>query len=252
MALPALLAPTKPSVATPADTAGRRRLAWAAGLLSVFVLLTILTAAHAFNSPDQSLDARIHTFALAHATLVSVTKVVTFFGEPPVALGGGILVAVVCYLWRNQQRAYFFAASSVGAYGIAYVVKELLKRHRPVWPVPVMADTGPTYPSGHATGSSALAVALIIAVAPLIGSLAVRRAAAAVLVVYAIVEPISRLILGVHFPSDVVAGALLGTGWTLLCASLLPDVTRRRPGRNRQNPNPNPNPNPNVETAHTT
>jgi undecaprenyl-diphosphatase len=229
MALPTLLAPTKPSVAPPVDTAGRHRLAWGVGLLSVFVLLTILTAAHAFNSPDQSLDARIHSFALAHATLVSVTKVVTFLGEPPVALGGGILAAVVCYLWRNQQRAYFFAVSSVGAYGIAYLVKELLKRHRPVWPVPVMADTGPTYPSGHATGSSALAVALIIAVVPLIGALAVRRAATAVLVVYAIVEPISRLILGVHFPSDVVAGALLGTGWTLLCASLL-----LRPARNER------------------
>jgi membrane-associated phospholipid phosphatase len=227
MALPTLLAPTMPSVAAPADAAGRRRLAWAAGLLSVFVLLTILTAAHAFNSPDQALDARIHTFALAHATLVSVTKVVTFFGEPPVALGGGILAAVVCYLCRDQQRAYFFAASSVGAYGIAYIVKEILKRHRPVWPVPVMADTGPTYPSGHATGSNALAVALIIAVVPLIGSLAVRRTAITVLVAYAIIEPVSRLILGVHFPSDVVAGALLGTGWTLLCASLLPEVTRR-------------------------
>lgn len=244
MALPTLLAPTMPSVAPPADTAGRRRLTWAVGLLFVFVLLTILTAAHAFNSPDQSLDARVHSFALGHATLVSVTKVVTFFGEPPVALGGGILAAVVCYLLRNQQRAYFFAASSVGAYGIAYIVKELLKRHRPVWPVPVLADTGPTYPSGHATGSSALAVALIVAVVPLIGSLAVRRTATALLVVYAIVEPVSRLILGVHFPSDVVAGVLLGTGWTLLCASLLPEVTRRGPGRNRQNPN--------VEPAHTT
>jgi undecaprenyl-diphosphatase len=194
---------------------------WGAGSLSVFVLLTILTAAHALNSPDQSLDARIHAFALAHATVDSFTKAVTFFGEPPVALGGGILCAAVFYFRRDHQRAYFFAVSSVGAYGIAYLVKHLLDRHRPVWPVPVITDTGPTFPSGHATGSNALAVALILAVVPMIASLALRRTAIVVLVAYAAAEPISRLILGVHFPSDVLAGVLLGAGWTLVCGALL-------------------------------
>jgi undecaprenyl-diphosphatase len=229
MALPTLLAPTKPALAPPSDKAGRRRLVLGVGSLTGFVLLTILTAAHALNPPDQALDARIHTFALAHSTLVSVTKVVTLFGEPPVALGGGLVLAVVFYLKRDQQRAYFLAVSSMGAYGIAFAVKMALDRHRPVWPLPVMADTGPTYPSGHATGSNALAVALTIVVAAAIASRPLWRAVAAVLVAYAVAEPISRLILGVHFPSDVVAGMLLGCGWTLLCGSLLlrPE---RRPG----------------------
>jgi undecaprenyl-diphosphatase len=221
MALPIKLAPTLPRVAPPADPTGRRRLMWGVGLLAVFLLLTILTAVHTFNSPDLALDTRFHNYALAHRGADSLTKVVTFFGQPPVALGAGILFAIVFYLRHERQSAYFFAVSVVGSYAIAYLFKHVMNRHRPSWPVPVVSDTGPSYPSGHATGSNALATALIIGAMPLLTSLVLRWIAVALLVFYAAAEPLSRLVLGVHYPSDVVAGVLLGVGWPLLSAALL-------------------------------
>ena len=232
MALSTLPTPVVPRVAVPSESTGRRRLYWGSGLLTLFLILTVCTSLHTFDSFDASLGGRFHTFALGHSVVVSVTKVVTLLGEPPVGLGGGLLLAVIFYLRRNQQAAYFFVAASIGAYGIAYSFKLLIDRHRPVWPVPVVNDTGPSYPSGHATGSAALATMIIVGVVPLMATVAWRCIVVGLLVFYATLMPVTRLVLGVHFPTDVVAGVLLGSGWTLLVAAflLLPPCRRAERG----------------------
>ncbi|MFL6113069.1 MAG: phosphatase PAP2 family protein [Catenulispora sp.] len=196
---------------------------WGAVLLGVFVLLAVVTMAKALKSPDQSLDDSLNRFALSHGGITGFLKVVTLAGEPTVALGVGLLVTVAFYLLRMRASAYFAGASVIGAYAIAYAGKELVHRHRPRWDAvhTVVADTGPSFPSGHATGSSALATVLIVAAVPLLASPAARRAAVIVLVLYVLTMLVSRPILGVHFPTDVLAGAVLGTGWALLCASVL-------------------------------
>lgn len=221
MALSTLPTPVAPHVAVPNESTGRRRLYWGSGLLTLFLILTVCTSLHAFDSFDASLDGRFHTFALTHSAVVAVTKVVTLLGEPPVGLGGGLVLAVIFYLKRRQQAAYFFAAASIGGYAIAYLFKLLIDRQRPVWPVPVVPDTGPSYPSGHATGSAALATMIIVGVVPLMAAAVWRRVVVGLLLLYATLMPVSRLVLGVHLPTDVVAGMLLGTGWTLLVAAFL-------------------------------
>lgn len=190
-------------------------------LLVFFSLLTVLTLGHVFRAPDRAADRALHDLALAHPGLVSATRTVTDLGEPPIALGIGLVAALVCYLRRDQQRAYFFGAAALGAYALDYLFKEMVDRHRPRWPVPVYAESGPSFPSGHAAGTSATAAALIVGALPFAASAALRWIAAAILVLYVAAESFSRLLLGVHYPSDVVAGALLGTGWALMCAAFL-------------------------------
>lgn len=196
---------------------------WSAVLLGIFVLLAVGTVAKAFKSPDQSVDDSLNRFALSHGGVTDVLKAVTQAGEPAVALGLGLLAAVAFYLLRLRASAYFAAVSVIGAYAIAYFTKEIVHRHRPRWDAvhTVVADTGPSFPSGHATGSSALATVLMVAAVPLLASLVARRVAMIVLVLYVLTMLVSRPILGVHFPSDVLAGGVLGTGWALLCASVL-------------------------------
>jgi undecaprenyl-diphosphatase len=202
---------------------------WGAVSFGAFLLLAIIVAAKASKGADQSVDDSLNRFALRDSGVTDFFKAVTNAGAPTVTLGLGLLVAAGFFVLRMRSSAYFAAASVIGAYGIAYVVKKGLDRHRPAWDAKhvITTETGASFPSGHATGSSALAAVLILAAVPLLAGLAARRAAQVVLILYVIVIVVSRPILGVHFPTDVLSGAALGAGWTMLCASVLRPWTDR-------------------------
>lgn len=203
--------------------------AWGVALVGVFALLAVLTIVKAFKGLDQSADDSLNRFALSHSGVTGFFKTVTQAGEPTVALGAGILAAAGFYVLRMRDSAKFAAASVIGAYAIAYVAKEIVNRHRPRWDTAhtVLPEHGASFPSGHATGTSALVTVLIVAAVPMLAAVAARRVAVVVLVLYVLAVVVSRPVLGVHFPTDVFAGVVLGTGWTLVCASTL------RPWRDR-------------------
>jgi undecaprenyl-diphosphatase len=114
---------------------------------------------------------------------------------------------------RAWRRAALAAVLSAGvALAIAKVISEIVDRARPfvVDPHGVHLFSGhaadPGFPSDHATGAFAVAMAIYLR----------NRAWGAVALVAAAVLSIGRVAIGVHFPSDVLAGALLGCGAALV------------------------------------
>lgn len=122
---------------------------------------------------------------------------------------------------RRDVRAAIFV---VLAYALANVAttlaKEAVDRARPeAAQAAIELPTSPSFPSGHASGAFASAVALVLLVPRL-------RAPALVL---AVLVALSRVYLGVHYPLDIVAGGLLGAAVAALV--VLPEVRRRRSAR---------------------
>ena len=144
--------------------------------------------------------------------LVSGSRVLNDAG----AVGVVVVLAVAASAWLWWRRVPLGAAlapmSAVASAGaIAAVLKVLVDRSRPPAVYRLLTETDPSFPSGHATGSMALGIsaAVVVAVYVLRRPLS-RLVVLAIGVALPIVVGASRLELGVHWPTDVIAGLALG------------------------------------------
>lgn len=146
--------------------------------------------------------------------LTTAARVVTWAGSAWVLLPLALACCALLIRAGLRRDAFAVAVSLGGAMLLANVVKLLVSRPRP--PVQrLQAVTGSSFPSGHATQASAFwfSLVLVLQAAPVAPWLVRVARALAVMLVAAVA--VSRVYLGVHYPSDVLAGVLLGTGWAI-------------------------------------
>jgi membrane-associated phospholipid phosphatase len=153
-----------------------------------------------------------------------IARVVTWLGG---AIGAGVVTVVaVAVLWRASRRAdaLFVAGAVVGITVLVAVLKAVYERARPDLNVIALPHSY-SFPSGHA----ATAVVLYGALAILLAERASSRLRAVAwftgAAVLALAIGASRVLLNVHFVSDVAAGFALGLAW-LCCCAIVRDVLR--------------------------
>lgn len=126
----------------------------------------------------------------------------------------GLSLCMLC--WKKTRRAGLMAlcAMALGFLCTNVIIKPLVARSRP-WLalpqiVPLVAEGDPhSFPSGHTTAAFAAACAWLCALP--------ARGMKATGIILAVLMGFSRLYAGVHYPSDVLAGALVGAGSALAC-----------------------------------
>lgn len=134
---------------------------------------------------------------------------VTLFGNTVVVIGiTGIVGMFLLFSKNYKSYAAGLFAAVIGAGATSYIMKTIIGRARPGGLIPSVVETSSSFPSGHAT----LAMALYGFIAFLLCKLYPKYTAAIVALATIIILAVgfSRLYLGVHFPSDVFAGYLLG------------------------------------------
>ena len=144
------------------------------------------------------------------------------------ALGGVFLstlatiAAIVALLFlRLRREAVLFAATVIIGWMINNAMKALIGRARPeIVPHLAIAD-GNSFPSGHSFASAMIYIGMALAFASMSNRHSVRYTIVGAAMVGSAAIAWSRVLLGVHFPSDVVAGWLGGAGWAFLAAAIL-------------------------------
>jgi membrane-associated phospholipid phosphatase len=189
------------------------------------------------EAADHDAAARLNGLVAGHPALVAVIKAVTWLGSDGVLWTVLGVAAAVMAIRRRWRLASYLLVTGAGALVLDPVLKSLVGRLRPVVAHPIAHGTGNSFPSGHALGSivcyGAVLLVLVPATRPGWPRTALRYGIG--LLIAAI--GISRILLGVHYLSDVVGAWALGLSWlgvTALAFDPLPapaEATMARPAR---------------------
>lgn len=192
-----------------------RPLAYAGLLMALLARLgsRVLLTSDAVTSWDARVVDRATTWSGGHPGLVDALLVWQAVTEPWVLQGVVLVTAATLWTrgWRRQRSAWV-ALTSLATWLLAFLAKLAVDRPRPSPPHPVETLGGLSFPSGHATNAAAAATLLLILLWPLVTSAAARAGLVAGAVLLVAGTMLDRVLLGAHYPTDVLAGLVLGTG----------------------------------------
>ncbi|HYX47151.1 MAG TPA: phosphatase PAP2 family protein [Sphingomicrobium sp.] len=152
-------------------------------------------------------------YAGGHPTLVLAARIFTALGEPTVLISAGFIVAA--WLWHRGRGRFalgLLLVILVGR-GLSEIQKYSIARARPTLEPHLVVVKTSSFPSGHATSSMIFYLTLALALVP---SGHPRRLAAGAAILLSLLIGTSRVLLGVHWPSDVIGGWSFGLLWVLL------------------------------------
>ena len=202
--------------------AARRTLAplvvvTASAFLFALLLLLVRLNWAPLESVDHGAATRLNSLVAGHSVVISIIKAVTWLGS------GGVLwtligaASVVLVLRRRWRLAAYLLVTGAGELVLDPVLKALVGRLRPVVAHPIAHGNGDSFPSGHALGSIVCYGALFLVFLPAARG-TWRRVLTAVILTLIAAIGISRLLLGVHYISDVLGAWALGITWLGLTA----------------------------------
>ncbi len=142
----------------------------------------------------------------------------------------GLLVAIFILVFamvKDWFAVIHLIAVSLGAGSCALAFKELLERARPTTIAPLVEVTGFSFPSGHSLAATAIYLTFAILSARHFTSVKQRAAIFLLAAFVSLLIGLTRIYLGVHYPTDVASGMLLGSALAFLAAAGTLELTRR-------------------------
>ncbi|MEP6657434.1 MAG: phosphatase PAP2 family protein [Betaproteobacteria bacterium] len=194
-----------------------------AGILALFIFGAVAAAVATGDPRVAAMDlaAAQSIYPWRSAATTAAMLVITALGSPASVLTACALLGIAFAYQRRWPALIVFSLCVPGGMLMNVIIKQLLHRHRPALD-PVIALSTFSFPSGHTLGSTLLIGLLVVHALrrrPHPRSrVAVIVILAATLVVSAVAA--SRIYLGVHYLSDVTAGAMEGLAWLVLGVSV--------------------------------
>ena len=167
------------------------------------------------------IDAQVTRWVVTHrgAAIEDLARAVTKLGNPAVVVVLVLVVATLLARSHHRGPATLLVLSTVGTAALTSVIKLVEARPRPPIEIHLVVAHGYSFPSGHAAQAIACYGALAVVALDLVHHAVGRIAAALALLALAFGIGASRVVLGVHWLSDVVAGWAIASAWLAFLAT---------------------------------
>lgn len=184
-----------------------------------FVLLMVLavTGWQPLATADAAVGDRLRRYGADRPGLIAAVRIATDVASTVVYLAAGLLLTVVLVARRQRPAARFVAAVTVCVPVLWSSLHRLLLDPRPEGGFVTVTTNG--FPSGHTSNAAAAAVVAVVLCGPSLGR-GGRAALVVAAAVFALTIGLTRLVLLVHWPSQVLGG------W-LLALAVVPLLARR-------------------------
>jgi undecaprenyl-diphosphatase len=196
----------------------------------------ILVAAEVAHERTQKVDERVILFLREAASpgtprgpvwLKGTMRDFTALGSPAI-LVTFVLVVTGALLVRRQYHALLLVlAATIGGRLLNVVLKDWFQRPRPPLALQLTDVSTPSFPSGHAMDSAVIYFTLAALLARFLRPRGIRLYFLGVAAFLTFCAGVSRVYLGVHYPSDVLAGWTAGLCWACLCWLVANHLQRR-------------------------
>jgi len=181
---------------------------------SFFAIGGAIGDARYFAARDDALKESMYRHAMDHPTPRRIMQVVTFFGDVRFLIPAATTGLVILSALRGRILATIWAFATLGGYWLIHGLKVFYGRARPDYLEPILTEGSMSFPSFHAAGSAmfyGMCSYLLIRETRRVGWLL-----APLLGLFILLIAFSRVYLGAHWFSDVIAGTTLGFGWVAL------------------------------------
>jgi len=197
-------------------------------LLSVFVFSYIVYEGVIYNK--DVFDSRVSHFFSMYSSpyIIRLMKLFTFFGSGLFLLPAYIILIILLFFNQKIKTAINIAIIALSSTALTHILKRTFHRHRPDFPLIESLKTY-SFPSGHTLSSFIFSCTLIYLIWILKIPSFWKWLISALLILLSVVTGLSRIMLKVHYPTDVIASFCLGFVWVSLSNPILNKLNKILP-----------------------
>ncbi|MEO8849722.1 MAG: phosphatase PAP2 family protein [Casimicrobiaceae bacterium] len=192
-------------------------------MLLAFTSLGVITYEVITHATLAAMDVPAIMWAHAHrsAAITAVAHIASWTGGPLISSAYVAIVVIFCLARHQFATAAGVATIVLGGAGLNVALKHLVQRARPVVDDPLVSLSTYSFPSGHAAATTVFGGLLIMLMFRSRAEIGQRALAIWAIVFWVLCVFASRIYLGAHYPTDVLAGLAEGIGWLALSSLVL-------------------------------